>query len=94
VPVSVEEDRRHLVEAAIVRVMKARKVREHKIKCTAISFPTHFDAYILSFVFTPHTPKIYIDAIAQRVDSRGYEAARAPLRAAACVHQEAHRKSN
>ena len=48
-PSSVEEERRHLVEAAVVRIMKARKTMSHHDLVAEVIRQ-------LSFRFTPSPP--------------------------------------
>ena len=52
IPQAVEEDRRHMVEAAIVRIMKARKTLSHNELIAEVTKQ-------ISLRFTP-TPQVWI----------------------------------
>eukprot|EP00543_Licmophora_paradoxa_P017706 CAMPEP_0202461442 /NCGR_PEP_ID=MMETSP1360-20130828/49427_1 /ASSEMBLY_ACC=CAM_ASM_000848 /TAXON_ID=515479 /ORGANISM="Licmophora paradoxa, Strain CCMP2313" /LENGTH=648 /DNA_ID=CAMNT_0049083485 /DNA_START=10 /DNA_END=1956 /DNA_ORIENTATION=+ len=61
VPAPVEEDRRHLVEAAVVRIMKARKVLNHNGLIAEVS-----KQLSTRFVPTPHSIKKRIESLIER----------------------------
>ena len=50
IPLPVEEDRRHLVEAAVVRIMKARKALHHNDLIAEVTRPVERAFYTISSI--------------------------------------------
>ena len=60
-PASVEEDRRHLVEASIVRIMKARKTLDHNNLVAEVTRQLS-----IRFVPTPNFIKQRVESLIER----------------------------